>query len=65
MWPYPLRPGETLLMVDDAVERAVREVASKSRVGVQTALAKMGDAIAVVARLGAEARRQMTDEVVV
>jgi hypothetical protein len=28
-------------------------------------LAKMGDAITVVARLGVEAQRQMTDEVVV
>jgi hypothetical protein len=43
----------------------MREAASRGHDGVQTTLAKMGDAITVVARLGIEAQRQMTDEVVV
>jgi hypothetical protein len=64
-WPHPTCLGEALFMTDDAVEGAAREVASWSHEGVQTTLAKMGDVIAVVARLGTKARRPMTDKVVV
>jgi hypothetical protein len=52
-------------MVDDVAKRATREVASQGRKGVQTTLAKMSRMIAMVAPLGIEAWRQMTDEVAV
>jgi hypothetical protein len=64
-WSHPTCSSEALLMVDDAAKRVAREVASQGRKGVQTTLAKMSDMIVVVARLGTEARRQMTDEVAV
>jgi acyl dehydratase len=56
-WPHPMRSGEALFVVDDAAEQAAREVASRGREGVRTTLAKMGDAIAVVVQLDAEAQR--------
>lgn len=55
MWPHPTNSGEALFVVDDAAERATREVASQSHEGVQATLAKMGDLVATVARLGVEA----------
>ena len=52
-------------MVDDVTERAMREATSQSEPrGCRVTLSKMGDVITMVARLGMEAQRQMTDEVV-
>ena len=50
-------------MVDDAAERAMKEDASQSHERVRAALAKMGIVVAMIARLGEEARRQMIDDV--
>ena len=65
MWPHPVCSDEALIVVDDAAKRATGEVASRGREGVEAILAKMCDAIVVVARLGVEARHQMVGEVAV
>lgn len=62
-WPHPMSSSESLFVVDDATERATREVASQSRERIQATLAEMGDAAAMVARLSAEAYHRMIDEV--
>ena len=64
-WPHPVSSDKVLFVVDDTAERDASEVASRGHEGVVTTLAKMGNTIAMVARLGVEARRQMTDEVVI
>ena len=51
--------------MDDVAERAPGEATSWSHEGVRATLSKLGEAAAVVARLGAEAQRLMIDEVVV
>ena len=61
-WPHPTNSGEALFMVDDTLR--AREIASRGREGVQATLAKMSNAITVVARLGTEAQRQMINKVV-
>jgi hypothetical protein len=55
-WPHPMCSDEVLFMVDDMAKRAMMEVASRGREGVEAALAKIGNAIGVVTRLGTEAR---------
>ena len=54
-WPHPTNSGEALFVVDDIAERATRKVFARSRKGVQASLDKMGDAVAAVPQLGAEA----------
>ena len=55
MWPHPTNSGEVMFVVDDAVEQTTREVASRSREGLQVTLSKIGDAIAMITQLGMEA----------
>ena len=64
MWPHHSNSDEAQFVLDDVAERATREAASRSHEGVQAALSKMGDAVAVIAQLGMEAQHQMIDEVV-
>ena len=61
-WPHPTSSGEVLFMVDDAAERATKEVASRSRKRVWAALAEMGVMAAMIARLGEEARHRMIND---
>lgn len=50
-WPHLMRPNMALFVVDDAAKQAMRKVASWIRKGVQTALARMGNAITMVTHL--------------
>ena len=62
-WPHPMSSGEALFVLDDAAERATRDIASRSRERVWVALAEMSIVAATISRLGTEARRQMIDDV--
>jgi hypothetical protein len=62
-WPHPTRSGEALFVVDDVAERVTTEVASRSHERVRAALTEMGVVATMIARLGAEARHQMIDDV--
>jgi hypothetical protein len=53
-WPHPMCSDEVLFVVDDMAKRAAMEVASRGREGVEATLAKIGNMIGVVARLGIE-----------
>jgi len=55
---------KALFMVDDAAERAIRAGASQSYEGVQATLSKLDDALVAVAKLNADARRMMANDVV-
>ena len=55
IWPHPTDPGKALFLVDGVAERATGEGTSQSHEGVWETLSKLGDTIAMVARLGMEA----------
>jgi len=57
-------PREALFMVDDVAEPAIWAGASQSYEGVQATLSKLDDALVAVAKLNADTRRMMANDVV-